>query len=75
MELIDPNLGSAVIYAAISCVYLRRSHGPGCRVILALAALLLGLCAALKSGPVHDWNHSRALAAPVSAECIGAAGV
>jgi hypothetical protein len=52
----DPNLASAAVYAVIACLYLRRRHGPACRVLLALAALMLAFCAAAKSDNVHRWR-------------------
>ncbi len=57
---IDPNLGAAAIYVVVSCIYLRPHHGRGCRIILALAALVLALCAASKSDYVSnlDLRHS-----------------
>jgi hypothetical protein len=53
---IDPNLGAAAIYVVISCIYLRPRHGRGCRVILALAALILALCAAAKSDYLRNFE-------------------
>ena len=53
---IDPNLGAAAIYLVVGCIYLRPHHGRICRVILAIAALILALCAASKSDYAHHFD-------------------
>jgi hypothetical protein len=54
----DPELGSAAVYFLIVPVYavLWCQHRHRCYAALAIAALILGFCAALKSEPVRAWN-------------------
>jgi hypothetical protein len=53
---IDPNVGAAAVYLVISYIYLRPYHGLGCRITLAIAAAILGLCAACKSDFVRNFE-------------------
>jgi hypothetical protein len=54
----DPELGSAAVYFFVVPVYavLWWQHRHRCYAALAIAALILALCAVLKSEPVRAWN-------------------